>query len=129
MPRKKKYFFVSICSIVLFFVLFTFFYVGNYFYNFALKAHTQWSTAMKIKRPNVDICKQEKNKNKTAEELKKIEEKQNKAIALKKAEDKEAKSFFSNLKFEHLFTKSPATINISMFCSFNDCNEIFKFSI
>ena len=112
MPRKKKYIFVFICSIVLFFVLFTFFYVGNYFYNFALKAHTQWSTSMKIKTPNVDICKQEKNKNKTAEELKKIEEKQDKAFALKKAEDKEAKSFFSNLKFKHLFIKSFDNLNL-----------------
>ena len=112
MTRKKKYIFLFICSIVLFFVLFTFFYVGNYFYNFALKAHTQWSTAMKIKTPNVDICKQEKNKNKTAEELKKIEEKQDKAFALKKAEDKEAKSFFSNLKFKHLFIKSFDNLNL-----------------
>lgn len=112
MSNKNKYIFVSTFSVVLFFFLFSFFYIGNYFYNFALKAHTQWSTSMKIHDPNVDICKQEKNKNKTSEELKKIEEKQKNANALRIEEDKKSQMFFSKLKFKHLFTQSYDGLNL-----------------
>jgi fermentation-respiration switch protein FrsA (DUF1100 family) len=94
MKIKKKTIIIGIFSVVLLVGACTWFYIVKSFYDFALSANN-WQN-MQHKNPNVPVASQEKNADKSIEELEKIRQQEIDLYKKRKKDDIQAHEFFKN---------------------------------
>ncbi len=60
MNKVLKRTLIALLSLILVFIVFAYFFVGNYFYNFALSPQSKWESVLDFKMPDIPVEEQNK---------------------------------------------------------------------